>query len=59
MNADRWEQAVEVVRHRLEEDDPQLPGCEVRAERIVSDLFERGLLAPTRRIERVDTGGVL
>lgn len=59
MTPDMWNRVVEVVRNRLAADDPQLPAPDVRAERIVSDLFEAGLLAPTRRIERVETGGVL
>ena len=54
MSADRFDQAVEVVRHRLEADDPQLPGADVRAERVVSDLYDMGLLAVGRRVERVE-----
>lgn len=59
MSGGRYAQAVEIVTARLEADDPQLPGCEVRAERIVSDLFEMGYLAIGRRVERVDVSGAV
>lgn len=54
MTATRHQVAVEVVRARLEQDDPQLPGCDVRAERIVADLYDMGLLSIGRRVECVD-----
>lgn len=54
MTAGRLQVATEVVKARLEQDDPQLPACDVRAQRIVADLYEMGLLAIGPRVERVD-----
>ncbi len=53
MTAGRYATAVEVVRQVLERDDPQLPGTDVRAKRIVDELYDMGLLAMGRRIEAV------
>lgn len=54
MTASRLQIATEVVRARLEQDDPQLRGADVRAQRIVADLYDMGLFAIGRRVERVE-----
>lgn len=50
MTASRLQVATEVVRARLEADDPQLPGADERAQRIVADLYDMDLLAIGRRV---------
>lgn len=46
-----FQTAVEIVANRLHQDDPQLPGWEARAKRIVEDLEEAGVLYHGRRVE--------
>ena len=50
--------AVEIVRARLEADDPQTCGAEVKAGRIIDDLEEAGLLFYGRPIQALPLANV-